>query len=183
MTGRGKYWQHLHLHFIVAAGGLTEDGRWVQPRYKGKFMFPVRALSQVFRGKFIEALKNANACGRLVLPPGLKHLNHADQFENFVDAISQSAGLGHIVTSKGYSGIIDSICFYMLSCAQRPVTLRLKSILAADIHPHRADEDKNLKYSRIAVIIMGDLKLIFYASRGTFNHRLEDRVGLNLTRR
>jgi hypothetical protein len=86
-TWGGKLWQHLHLHFIVAGGGLTEDGRWAQPKYKGKFIFPVKALSRVFRGKFIAALKSANAEGRLVLPPGLRHLRHTGQFENFVDAL------------------------------------------------------------------------------------------------
>jgi hypothetical protein len=86
-TWGGKLWQHLHLHFIVSGGGLTEDGRWVQPRYKGKFIFPVKALSEVFRGKFIEALKRAYSQGRLVLPRGLRHLKHAGQFENFVDAL------------------------------------------------------------------------------------------------
>ena len=86
-TWGGKLWQHLHLHFIVSGGGLSEDGRWVTPRYKGKFIFPVRALSQVFRGKFIEGLKKAYAAGRLVLPLGLRHLKNAGQFENFVDAL------------------------------------------------------------------------------------------------
>jgi len=86
-TWGGKLWQHLHLHFIVSGGGLSEDGRWVTPKYKGKFIFPVRALSMVFRGKFIEGLKNAYANGRLVLPTGLRHLKNAGQFESFVDAL------------------------------------------------------------------------------------------------
>jgi len=86
-TWGGKLWQHLHLHFIVSGGGLSEDGRWVRSKYKGKFIFPVKALSQVFRGKFIEGLKKAHADGRLVLPTGLRHLKNAGQFENFVDAL------------------------------------------------------------------------------------------------
>ena len=45
-TWGGKLWQHLHLHFIVSGGGLSGDGRWVQPKYRGKFIFPVMALSQ-----------------------------------------------------------------------------------------------------------------------------------------
>ncbi len=86
-TWGGKLWQHLHLHFIVTGGGLSEDGRWVQPKYKGKFIFPVMALSQVFRGKFIEGLKSAYAAGKLVLPAKLRHLKDAAQFEIFADQL------------------------------------------------------------------------------------------------
>ncbi len=86
-TWGGKLWQHLHLHFIVSGGGLSGDGRWVQPKYKGKFIFPVMALSQVFRGKFIEGLKDAYATGKLVLAGKLNHLKDAAQFEKFVDQL------------------------------------------------------------------------------------------------
>ena len=47
--------QHLHIHALVAAGALHPDGRWVTSR-RG-FLFPVTALSPVFRGKFLAGLK------------------------------------------------------------------------------------------------------------------------------
>jgi hypothetical protein len=50
---------HPHLHCIVPGGGLTKGGKWKQAKSKGKFLFPVKALSKVFRGRFIEALKEA----------------------------------------------------------------------------------------------------------------------------
>jgi hypothetical protein len=47
---------HLHLHFIVAGGGLSPDGTtWLPVR--GKFLVPVKALSKIFRAKFRDALK------------------------------------------------------------------------------------------------------------------------------
>jgi hypothetical protein len=47
--------QHVHLHCVVTGGGLAPDGmRWVSAR--PGFLFPVRALSQVFRGKFLAGL-------------------------------------------------------------------------------------------------------------------------------
>ena len=49
--------QHLHLHCIVSGGGLTEQGEWRSA--KPHFLFPVRALSKVFRGKFLEGLEGA----------------------------------------------------------------------------------------------------------------------------
>jgi hypothetical protein len=46
--------RHVHLHALVAGGALTVGGAWALPK-KG-FLFPARALSQVFRGKFIAGL-------------------------------------------------------------------------------------------------------------------------------
>jgi hypothetical protein len=58
--------QHVHLHCVVTGGALASDGsRWI-PARQG-FLFPVRALSKVFRGKYLAALRDASARGRL--PP------------------------------------------------------------------------------------------------------------------
>jgi hypothetical protein len=50
--------QHLHLHCVVTGGALTRDGaRWL-PAKRG-FLFPVRALARVFRGKYLAGLRRA----------------------------------------------------------------------------------------------------------------------------
>ena len=54
---------HPHLHCVIPGGGLSADGRWVACR-KG-FFLPVRILSRVFRGKFIDRLKQAWIAGEL----------------------------------------------------------------------------------------------------------------------
>ncbi|MEO7861040.1 MAG: transposase [Nitrospirales bacterium] len=46
--------RHLHIHALVAGGTLLADGNWVGA--KRGFLFPVRALSSVYRGKFLDAL-------------------------------------------------------------------------------------------------------------------------------
>ncbi len=48
---------HPHLHCIVPGGGITGSGKWKLARSKGKFLFPVKALSSVFRAKFVAALR------------------------------------------------------------------------------------------------------------------------------
>jgi hypothetical protein len=49
---------HFHLHALVPGGALAEDGtRWV-PTHP-QFLFPVKALGQVFRGKFLEACQQS----------------------------------------------------------------------------------------------------------------------------
>lgn len=48
---------HPHLHCIVPGGGLTPQGKWRPAKSEGKYMFPVKAMSKVFRARFITALK------------------------------------------------------------------------------------------------------------------------------
>ncbi len=57
--------QHLHVHALVTGGALAADGHWIASR-KG-FLFPVQALSQVYRGKFLAALTRAFAAGQFQL--------------------------------------------------------------------------------------------------------------------
>jgi predicted Zn-ribbon and HTH transcriptional regulator len=56
---------HFHLHCLVPAGALSHDQtRWTPPRKN--FLFPVAALSIVFRGKFLDLLKSAFATNKLL---------------------------------------------------------------------------------------------------------------------
>jgi predicted Zn-ribbon and HTH transcriptional regulator len=80
-------WQHPHVHFIIAGGALTEDDQWVEPEYQSKFLFPVKALSKVFRGKFVEGLKDAYYSDGLVIPPDQPHLKKAEDFEQWIDRL------------------------------------------------------------------------------------------------
>lgn len=54
--------RHVHVHALVAGGALTSEGEWKSP--KRGFLFPVRALSRVFRGKFMAALSEARGAGQ-----------------------------------------------------------------------------------------------------------------------
>ena len=59
--------RHLHLHCLVPGGMLALDGSsWIPSRQD--FLFPVRALSLVFREKFLCALTRAHEKGRLNWP-------------------------------------------------------------------------------------------------------------------
>jgi hypothetical protein len=47
---------HIHLHCIVTGGGISRDGSAWRASKGPRFLFPVRALSAVFRGKFLARL-------------------------------------------------------------------------------------------------------------------------------
>jgi hypothetical protein len=58
---------HPHLHAIVTGGGLRPDGsRWIGVP-NDDFLFPVTAVSRVFRGKFFQGLIDLWGAGELDL--------------------------------------------------------------------------------------------------------------------
>jgi len=54
---------HPHVHCLVPGGGLASDGRWVACR--PDFFLPVRVLSRLYRGLFLDRLQAAFATGDL----------------------------------------------------------------------------------------------------------------------
>lgn len=50
--------RHFHVHCIVTGGGLSDDGEnWIGAR--AKYLFPVKVMGELFRGKMIDALRCA----------------------------------------------------------------------------------------------------------------------------
>lgn len=47
---------HPHLHCIVPGGGIAQNGQWKPAKNKGKYLFPVKAMSKVFRARFVASL-------------------------------------------------------------------------------------------------------------------------------
>ena len=64
---------HIHVHAVMACGVLAKDGdmdaQWHLPKRKPDFLFPVQALSRVFRGKFLAALTRAHHKGDIERDP------------------------------------------------------------------------------------------------------------------
>jgi hypothetical protein len=74
---------HPHLHCVVPGGGLAADGsRWIACR--PGFFLPVRALSRLFRGKFLARLQAAYAQGRLGLHGKLAALREPAAFAQLI---------------------------------------------------------------------------------------------------
>ena len=61
--------RHLHVHAVMACGALDDQGQWRRPTRQPDFLFPVHALSCVFRGKFMGALQAAHRDGQLANDP------------------------------------------------------------------------------------------------------------------
>ena len=58
---------HFHLHVIIASGALLDSGKW---RAGGRrFLFSVKAMSKMFRGKYLSGLESLLQAGLLKAPP------------------------------------------------------------------------------------------------------------------
>jgi hypothetical protein len=77
---------HPHVHAVVTGGGLSCTIRGVvdaDPVWRScrpGFFLPVRVLSRVFRGKYLELVRSAFDCGKLQFPAGLQALAEPKRF-------------------------------------------------------------------------------------------------------
>jgi predicted Zn-ribbon and HTH transcriptional regulator len=78
---------HPHLHCIVTGGGLSPaEDRWIEPKHR-RFLFPVRAMAQVFRGKFLDALRGTYEAGALDLGGTCKDLQQPAAFGRWLNRL------------------------------------------------------------------------------------------------
>ncbi|WP_172684300.1 IS91 family transposase, partial [Desulfosarcina cetonica] len=74
---------HFHLHCLVPGGAIAGNGKeWISS--KGEFLFPVKALSKVFRGKFISYLEDAYRTKKLCFPGNARALGTRQGFRRLI---------------------------------------------------------------------------------------------------
>jgi hypothetical protein len=82
-----KLLYHVHLHCVIAGGALAFDGsRWIAA--SRKYLFSVKALSRVFREKYLTGVQRAWAAGRLLFPDQLAALTEAAAFTEFLQPVA-----------------------------------------------------------------------------------------------
>lgn len=67
--------RHVHLHCLVPGGAISAGGAWHPAR--STYLFPARALSRHFRGRFVSRLRRAYAAGEL---PRIRNRAEVDRF-------------------------------------------------------------------------------------------------------
>ncbi len=143
--------RHPHLHALVAGGALTLAGDWVRPR-RG-FLFSVKALSKVFRGKFVAALGQEYAQGRFAPPPGRSSLDGAAwqalltslyRHDWVVYAKPAPGGPAQMldylarythkvaISNHRITGLADGVVSFRVRDARRPKAGRITSLLAPE---------------------------------------------------
>lgn len=77
---------HPHLHIVVTGGGLHPSGnRWVPS--KNNYLLPVKALSKIFRAKFLDALQDAFRQRQLIFTGTIAYLQRPKSFGRFIRAL------------------------------------------------------------------------------------------------
>ena len=120
--------RHPHVHCVVPAGGLSPDHqRWIHPKY-ADFFLPVKVLSRVFRGKFVEALRRAYDRNELDLAGATEPLRDPAQWHTFVDALFET---DWVVYAKPAFGRASAVLRYLGRYTHR-VAISNHRVLAFD---------------------------------------------------
>jgi hypothetical protein len=60
---------HPHIHCIVSGGGITNNNNWKEATKNDcRFLFPVKAMSIVYRAKFLQVLQQMISTDEVTLP-------------------------------------------------------------------------------------------------------------------
>jgi Putative transposase/Transposase zinc-binding domain len=118
---------HYHLHGIVTGGGVAHDqSRWVAtaPHY----LFPVRALSRKFRGKYLAGLNALFTAGKLEFHG---ELNATATTAKFAALLRQAARPEWVVYAKRPFAGPEQVLAYLSRYTHR-VAISPRRLLATD---------------------------------------------------
>src|SRR5947207_12204879 len=122
---------HYHLHCVVTGGGLSLDGEsWVSLR--PQWLFPVRALSVVFRAKFRDGLKQLFDQSQLRCPNSQPRLSDPVGFASWLRRLCRHKWV--VYTKRPFAGP-QAVLAYLCRYTHR-VAITNSRIEALDLH-HR----------------------------------------------
>ena len=93
-----KLKSHFHLHCLVPGGAISDDSQHWNP-CETDYLFCVKALSKVFRGKYIEYLKAAYQNGELSLKGILSPYKNQDEFKLLINSLFKNNWVVYIKKS------------------------------------------------------------------------------------
>jgi hypothetical protein len=122
---------HPHIHCVVPGGGLSPDRkRWIPSPQS--FFLPVRALSRVFRGKFVAGLRRLFRKGQLQFFGASQPLSDAKAFNAFLRTLFRE---DWVVYSKPPFGGPEHVLHYLARYTHRVAISnhRLLNVTAHDV--------------------------------------------------
>jgi hypothetical protein len=118
---------HYHLHCIVTGGGISTDGtKWVGS--STRYLFDVRALSKVFRGKFCAGLERLYGEGQLKFHGKLAPMGRPSAYQLL---LRQAVSRKWVVYSKRPFAGPSQVLGYLSRYTHR-VALSSRRLLALD---------------------------------------------------
>lgn len=119
---------HYHIHMIVSGGGLNPLGQFIsqndssrnrkkRPEFEGGFFLPMAALTKLFQGKMMDAIKWLWRKNLLVLPKGNTYTD-PNGWAAFCDRLYGMKWVGKIVkTFNGNGNAIEYLARYTFRTA------------------------------------------------------------------
>jgi hypothetical protein len=106
---------HPHVHAVVPGGGLTSKGGWRACR--PNFLLPVKVLGAVFRGKYLEGLRQAYVSGALHLGGSTAALAEADAFAAWLDGLYRTPWV--VYAKKPFGSSAEQVLKYLARYTHR----------------------------------------------------------------
>ena len=119
---------HYHIHMIVSGGGLNPLGQFIsqndpsrnrkkQSEFEGGFFLPMAALTKLFRGKLMDAVKRLHGKNLLILPKANTYTD-PNGWATFCDRLYEMKWVGKIVkTFNGNGNAIEYLARYTFRTA------------------------------------------------------------------
>jgi hypothetical protein len=126
---------HPHVHAVVTGGGLSCNAqglvdaspRWVACR--PGFFLPVRVLSRVFRGQYLDGLRQLHAAGKLTLGGRWQELAEPDAFARWLTPLYQK---DWVVYAKRPFGGPEQVLKYLARYTHRVAISNARLVNVAD---------------------------------------------------
>jgi Putative transposase/Transposase zinc-binding domain len=141
---------HPHVHAVVSGGGLSCNARGIvdeEPEWRScrpGFFLPVRVLSRVFRGKYLELVREAFQQGKLKFPARLSHLANVPAFAGWLTPLYRKDWVVYAKPAGGPEQVLKYLARYthrvaisnhrLVSLANGRVTFRYKDYALEQRH-------------------------------------------------
>jgi hypothetical protein len=124
--------EHYHVHAIVTGGGLDEQGHWQQVA-KAYYLFPIKAVATVFRGKFCAGLQHLRRAGRLQHHGKQSGLKQQTAFQSLMRTATAQRWV--VYAKKPFAGP-ETVLRYLSNYTHR-VGVSSRRILHLDLTSHQ----------------------------------------------
>lgn len=162
---------HPHVHAIVLGGGLSKSGKFVVS--KSDFLFPIKAVSRLFRGKFLHGLKACHDQGTLSFPGDLSMLAYSKVFHDFLSTLYALEWIPYLKeTFKGAANVIEYLGRYthriaisnsrILDAGEDSVTFRVKDYTSGTHEALTLENEEFLRRFLLHVLPRGFVRIRHY---------------------
>lgn len=119
---------HYHVHMIVSGGGINSLGQFItqndpsrnrnkRPNFKDGFFLPIAALTKLFRGKFMDAVRSARN-KNLLTSPKSNIYSDPNGWSAFCEKLYSTKWVGYIAkTFNGNGNAIEYLARYTFRTA------------------------------------------------------------------